>query len=258
VHGHRALSELRLHHLLAFGLIGAGAVVFVFLFFVVAPYGRHTRPGWGPTLPSRLGWTLMESPSVVVFLAIYAAGAHALEPAPLAFCAMWLTHYVHRAFVYPRRLRDPDRPMPATIWGMAIAFNLLNSYLVARWISHLGGWGAGWFADPRFVVGVVVFAAGMALNLHSDAVLFALRRPGETGYKIPFGGGFRFVSTPNYLGELVEWGGYALATWSLAGLAFFAFTFANLVPRAVAHHRWYRQTFPDYPPRRRAVIPWLL
>jgi hypothetical protein len=57
---------------------------------------------------------------------------------------------------------------------------------------------------------------------------------------------------------LIEWAGWAVATWSLAGLAFFLFTFANLVPRAVANHRWYRSTFVDYPRERRAVIPWLV
>jgi hypothetical protein len=30
------------------------------------------------------------------------------------------------------------------------------------------------------------------------------------------------------------------------------------VPRALAHHRWYRTTFPDYPPARTAIIPGLL
>ncbi|MBI4699950.1 MAG: hypothetical protein HY744_02090 [Deltaproteobacteria bacterium] len=37
-----------------------------------------------------------------------------------------------------------------------------------------------------------------------------------------------------------------------------AFTAANLVPRARAHHLWYRRTLAGYPPERRAVIPYLL
>ena len=69
---------------------------------------------------------------------------------------------------------------------------------------------------------------------------------------------YGFVSCPNYLGEVMIWTGWAIATWSLAGLSFAVFTAANLVPRALANHRWYRETFPDYPRTRRAVIPWLL
>lgn len=44
----------------------------------------------------------------------------------------------------------------------------------------------------------------------------------------------------------------------LSALAFALWTAANLIPRALWRHRWYRQTFPDYPPSRRAVIPGVL
>jgi protein-S-isoprenylcysteine O-methyltransferase Ste14 len=63
------------------------------------------------------------------------------------------------------------------------------------------------------------------------------------------------VSSPNYLGEITIWLGWALATWSLPGLAFAFWTVANLLPRARANHTWYRQTFPDYPAERKALIP---
>ncbi len=252
------MSETQVHTWVAWGLIACGALVFISLFFVVAPYGRHARDGWGVTISNRVGWMLMESPAALAFGSIYAAGVNALQPVPLALAAMWLTHYVHRAFIYPLRLKAAQKPMPLSVAAMAITFNLLNAYVNARWISQLGHYEVSWFSDPRFITGVLVFAAGMVVNIRSDNILFALRRPGEAGYKIPQGGAYRWVSAPNYLGELVEWGGWAIATWSLAGLSFFLFTAANLLPRALSHHRWYKQTFPDYPPRRRAVIPWLL
>jgi len=87
--------------------------------------------------------------------------------------------------------------------------------------------------------------------------LRTLRAPGERGYKIPHGGLYRFVSAPNYFGELVEWSGFALAAWSPAALVFVVWTAANLAPRAWANHRWYRRTFADYPTGRRALVPFL-
>jgi protein-S-isoprenylcysteine O-methyltransferase Ste14 len=87
--------------------------------------------------------------------------------------------------------------------------------------------------------------------------LARLRNAGE-GYQIPHGLGYRWVSCPNYLGEIIQWIGWAVATWSLAGWIFAIWTMANLVPRAIAHHRWYRATFAGYPPGRRALIPYLL
>lgn len=39
----------------------------------------------------------------------------------------------------------------------------------------------------RFLVGVAIFFTGMAINMHADYTLINLRKPGETGYKIPRG-----------------------------------------------------------------------
>ena len=83
-----------------------------------------------------------------------------------------------------------------------------------------------------------------------------MQTPGS--YRIPRGGLFRWVSCPNYLGEIVEWCGWAIATWSPAGAMFAAWTIANLLPRALSNHRWCRARFPDYPSERKALIPGLL
>jgi len=224
---------------------------------MTAPYGRHARPGFGPTIPARLGWLVMESPAVLFFLAVYLAGPHRAETAPLALLALWQLHYLHRTFVFPLGMRPGGR-MPLLVPVLAIAFNLLNGWINARWISALGDYPAGWLADPRFLLGAGIFLAGLVLNVSSDRALLRLRAPGDRAYRIPSGGAFELVSCPNYLGEIVEWAGWALASWSVAGLAFALYTAANLGPRALAHHAWYRERFPDYPPRRRALLPFLL
>ena len=97
----------------------------------------------------------------------------------------------------------------------------------------------------------------MAINWHSDDILRNLRKPGDEGYRIPRGGAFELVSGANFFGEIVQWSGFALASWSLPGLAFALFTFSNIAPRGASHHQWYLQAFKDYPPSRRAVIPFL-
>lgn len=68
---------------------------------------------------------------------------------------------------------------------------------------------------------------------------------------------FEYVSAANFFGEILEWLGYAIASWSLAGFAFFWFTFCNLGPRGVHHHSDYIKKFPDYPPSRKALIPFI-
>jgi protein-S-isoprenylcysteine O-methyltransferase Ste14 len=149
--------------------------------------------------------------------------------------------------------------MALSVVLMAILFNLVNAYLNGRQLTALGpGYPPGWSADPRFVAGLAAFCCGLGINLWSDHLLFRLRRPGQSGYSVPRGGLFRWISCPNYLGEILEWAGWALATWSVPGLGIAAWTAANLLPRALSHHRWYRQHFPDYPAGRKAIVPFVL
>lgn len=241
--------------LLAFGVISAVSV-FTTLFFITAPYGRHTRPGWGPTLDARLCWVLMEAGAVIFFAVFFLLG-NGFHPGPTwVFVAMWMVHYVHRAFIYPFRLTGPPRRNPLSIATMAAVFNLYNTYINARPLG-LASYDWSWFTDPRFVLGAALFATGFVINFAADTTLLRLRRENPAGYTIPHGGLYRFISCPNYFGEILEWTGWAIATW-MAGPAVFAFwTTANLAPRAWANHRWYRKQFPDYPKDRKALIPWV-
>ena len=251
------MTELQIHSWLVWAVLAIAVPTFLYLLRSTAPYGRHyPGSGWGPHLSNRAGWVIMELPTVAVFLIVYFDGKAAWQVVPLVFLVMWQTHYLHRTLVFPFRTRTRDRKVPALTVASGFFFNVINAYINARVVSEIGEYAIQWLGDPRFLIGLGVFLAGMALNLHSDTILLRLRKPGESrGYAIPKGGAFRFVSCPNYLGEILEWVGWALATWSLAGLAFCLFTAANLIPRAYSHHRWYKATFEDYPAKRKAVIP---
>jgi protein-S-isoprenylcysteine O-methyltransferase Ste14 len=249
------VSELQFHGWAVLVQLCLALVTVMALVFVTAPYGRYERAGWGPTLPARVGWVVMELPAVGLFAGFFFTGVHRFEAVPLVLLGLWHLHYVHRTFIFPARMREPGRTMPVLIVFLALAFNTLNAYVNARWIGHLGSYGIAWLTDPRFLLGALLFLGGWLGNLHSDEVLRNLRQPGETGYKIPRSGLYRWVSTPNYLCEIVEWIGWAIATWSTAGLAFAVYTAANLVPRAFNHHAWYREHFADYPKERTALVP---
>ncbi|MBN2198372.1 MAG: DUF1295 domain-containing protein [Candidatus Aminicenantes bacterium] len=252
------MNEIVLYRILLFIFLGSAAAACAAIFFVTVPYGRHSRPGWGPLLQGRWGWFLMESPSLFVFLLFFILGPFNRSPAAVILCLLWSAHYVQRSLVYPFLIRSRRRSVPLSIVGMAFAFTSLNGYLNARWLFRFsGGLPSSWLGDARFIAGAVLFIVGFAVNIHSDALLRRLRAPGESSYKIPRGGLFRYVSCANYTGEIVEWFGWALAAWSLPALAFAVWTVANLAPRARSHHRWYRRTFPDYPQERKALIPFL-
>lgn len=252
------VPETSFHHWATWVYLGLAAATFVFLSFVVAPYGRHARKGFGPTVPVRLGWFLMESPAVFAWAAIYFLGRHALEPMPLVLLALWQLHYLQRVVLFPLTMRPGGHGTPWTVVASAVAFNLGNAYVNARWVSELGAYPTADLTSVHFVAGAALFLVGFGANVRADRALARLRSPGESAHKIPHGGLFEWVSCPNYLAEIVEWCGWAIATWSLAGTAFALYTAANLVPRAISHHAWYKRTFADYPAERRALVPYVL
>ena len=206
------IGEPQLHFWLVLLVFALAAQTFILLLWVNAPYGRFSRDGWGPTIPARAAWILFESPAVVVFACVYFAGDHAFALVPLVLLGAWQFHYLIRTFIFPFRMRETGKRIPAVIVVMAILFNVLNAYVNARWISHLGSYSDDWLVSTPFLVGLAMFAAGWLINQHADLVLLRLRKPGETHYSIPRGGMYRFVSSPNYLGEILEWAGWAVCS----------------------------------------------
>ncbi|MBK7870944.1 MAG: DUF1295 domain-containing protein [Saprospiraceae bacterium] len=131
----------------------------------------------------------------------------------------------------------------------------MNGY----WLGNLSViYPESWLFDWRFIIGILLFITGFIINIYADNILIYLRKPGETDYKIPTGGLFKYISCPNHFGEILEWCGFALLCWNLPALSFAIWTAANLIPRALAHHRWYRTKFENYPSERQAVIPFVL
>ena len=74
------MTEERLYQILLAGWTALALLAFAALFFVPAPYGRHRRGGWGPEVPDRLGWVLMELPAVLTIAACWLAGEAAAVP----------------------------------------------------------------------------------------------------------------------------------------------------------------------------------
>lgn len=236
------------------------------LLFMKAPYGRfapeRSKLGVGP----RLGWFLMELPATLSFWFFYVQGPRALETVPMVLAGLWTLHYANRGFLFPLLMRVPKSA--GNTFGLLVLLSgvgvtTMHGYLNATLYSRLGAHLTdGWLLDPRFLGGLAVYAAGFALNVHSDHVLRNLRSKDEVEraervYRIPRGGGFELVTSPSYLGELLMWSGFAIFTWGLPGVFILAITAANLVPRAVSTHRWYLERFEDYPRSRKVLIPYL-
>jgi 3-oxo-5-alpha-steroid 4-dehydrogenase 1 len=232
--------------------------VFLTLFKVTAGYGQHMTKKWGPSINNKAGWVLMELPTMI-YIPLYIIGNRVGQLTAIVFLLIWLLHYGQRTFIFPLLIRGKDK-MPFSIIFMGMLFNGINAYLQGRWINTLSdptSYGDDWLKTWQFIVGFCVFLCGYVINLSSDSIIRNLRKPGDNAFHIPHGGMFRFVSCPSYLGEIMEWIGWAILTWSMPGLVFVVWTFANLAPRAQSNHKWYLKTFEDYPKNRKALLPFL-
>jgi 3-oxo-5-alpha-steroid 4-dehydrogenase 1 len=234
-------------------------MVFVALYFIKAGYGIFRTSSWGLSINNRWAWVMMESPVFLVMLVLWLCSERRFCPVELTFFLLFQLHYFQRSFIFPFLMSGKSK-MPLSIMLMGVIFNVLNGFMQGEWIFYLSPaeqYSTAWLSTPMFIAGVVVFLAGMAINLHSDNVIRHLRKPGDTKHYLPAKGMYRYVTSANYFGEIVEWGGWALLTFSLSGLVFFWWTFANLVPRANAIWHRYREEFGSEVGSRKRVFPYI-
>jgi 3-oxo-5-alpha-steroid 4-dehydrogenase 1 len=238
-------------------IFGFAAVVFILLFYISAPYGKFLRKGWGPVVKAKWAWMIMELPSPVLITTFFIISENK-STAQFIFLILWLSHYFHRTFFYPFRQSGRNKPYPFIIVLMAIVFNCLNAFVNGYGVFILSTYDNTWLFSWQFISGILIFLTGFLINKTADEKLRAMRSESPEEYLKPQGWLFSYISSPHYFGEIIEWGGWAMLTWSLPGFAFFIFSIANLFPRAISSHNWYKQNFTDYPSDRKAVIPFVI
>lgn len=236
-------------------------VVFFALYHIDAGYGKFYHHSWGPAINNKTGWMLMETPVFVAMLLLWLFSPRRADPVRFAFLLIFELHYFQRSFIFPLLIKGRSK-MPLSIIAMGIMFNSLNALMQGGWIFYISPeemYPLSWFADPRFIAGTLTFAAGMFINLQSDNIIRHLRKPGDNKHYLPKGGMFRYVTSANYLGELMEWIGFAILTWSWSGAVFALWTFANLCPRAARIYEHYKTEFGDELDTRRVkrMIPFI-
>lgn len=253
---------------LCYLMILIGLVVWVALYFVDAGYGKMVSDKWGPAINNKIGWLLMECPVFLVVLYFWAKSEVRFELPYLIFFLLFELHYFHRSFICPMLMRGNSK-MPLAIMGLSVIWNLINGYLQGKFLFELAPansayhamYSAEWLHDWRFIAGTCIFFVGMIINIHSDHVIRHLRKPGDTKHYLPKGGMYRYVTSANYLGEIIEWTGWALLTWSLAGFVFVWFTMSNLVPRANSIYHKYEKDFAEEfkarRPKLKRIIPFI-
>ncbi|KAK2830122.1 hypothetical protein Q5P01_018053 [Channa striata] len=230
-----AEEELYVLDCMAHFMVFMAACTFVTLLFENVPYGRYASSKYGAPVNARFAWFVQELPAFLLPLCLIlwtSSSKTSLLPNRLLI-AMYFCHYVQRSLIYPFLIRG-GKSTPFASFILAFVFCTYNGYMQIRYLSHFAEYPVDWITHPCFLAGSVLWLVGWVVNVHSDHILRNLRKPGETGYKIPTGGMFEYVSGANFLGEITEWAGFALAGHSVHSSAFAIFTTVVLTSRAVA------------------------
>ncbi|CAL6082029.1 3-oxo-5-alpha-steroid_4-dehydrogenase [Hexamita inflata] len=247
-------------NIVCYSWIATALMVFVTMYFVTAPYGRHTSTKWGPSVNNKAAWFIKELNTFFVMLYYMVVGSKTFKSYVWILFAFWVIHYFYRTFIYVPMCRSTEKKMPFVIVLMSIFFNQVNAYINGFYLSEMADpadFGKEWLQSKLFLTGLAVFLTGAFINFKTDLTLIHLRKVGETGYKIPHGFLFELVVSPNFLGEIIEWFGfYLMARRNVAALCFAVWTFANLTPRAKNHSDWYKINFKNFP-KRKIIIPFI-
>jgi len=206
----------------------------------------------GISIDNKLGWIIMELPALLVCPAIYFYFKIDFDISIMFIC-LWIIHYFNRTIIFPFRIKTKGKKMPLAIVLSAFFFNIVNGLINGYFLSNIDMHSVSIF----LITGFLLFVLGLYINISSDNKLINLRKI-KKGYFIPKGGLFKYISCPNFFGEILEWFGFALMTFNIGSLSFFIWTCCNLIPRALAHHKWYKNKFNEYPKERKAILPFLI
>ena len=234
-----------------------GLITFFALLKVRAPYGKFSNKNWGPLISFELGWFLQEIVSPITFSYFFLTGTIEQKSIAWFFFLLWNLHYFNRSIIFPLRKKHKSF-CPVSVVFMAIFFNLINGFINGYYLGNIFSYDYNYLFNINFIAGLSLFCFGMGVNIYADNILLKLKKNHVDGYQIPIGGLYKYISCPNYFGEIIEWLGFALMTWSVPALAFALWTIFNLAPRAISQHKWYNEKFKDYPKNRKAIVPFII
>ena len=123
--------------LIAYIWLAIAILVHVLMFFITAPFGRHTSDKWGRSINNKVGWVIMELPSLALMIYFLLYGSNSFNSYVWILFSLWIIHYLNRTFIYPLRIKATEKKMPLFIVLNAILFNCVNAGLNGYFLSEI-------------------------------------------------------------------------------------------------------------------------
>ena len=258
------------------GFLLSDIPIFITLFFVKAYYGKFFNDynkyrSFIPTISSRTSWIIQECPCVFITIFYLFKYFNSTSIINSILLLAFLIHYIHRTFIFPFKIKN-SKNNPIEITLMAFTFCFFNAIMINRSILLFSNYFNNDSNDfilsiIQILIGYFIFFVGMYINIKHDYLMISFRKKNKdkSEYILPRGYLYELISCPNYFGELLEWLGFAILTGTFSGFVFFISTFANLFPRAIKYHNWYKNKFKDEfnnkkdnVKDRKAIIPYII
>ena len=145
-------------------------LAFITLFYKNAAYGRYFTLDSNYKIPSRIGWIIMESPTLIGMLIFIVLFRNKIGQTEIIFCLLWLSHYIHRTMIWPFRAQLKGKSMTVGVVSMAILFNSVNIATQCIWIFILGNYSDDWLTSIPFIIGIILFFNVIHLLYHLQIV----------------------------------------------------------------------------------------
>ena len=246
---------LNLYNIILIPWLILAIISFFLLFKITAPYGKFSNKKFGFLIDYKLGWFIQEIISPLFLFYFFIIGNGEKSIIHWFLILIWIIHYINRSIIFPLRINISSK-IPISVICSAIFFNIVNGFINGFHLGNLATFSNDYIFSFNFIFGLLLFLIGALININADNVLIKIKKQSK-GYQIPKGKLYNLISCPNYLGEMMEWIGFAFMCWSLPSLLFAIWTIANLFPRALSQHKWYKEKF-DYPINRKAIIPYII
>jgi hypothetical protein len=244
------------------GLLRATFLVALILMVLITfrsifPYGKTYTRGTAVLkleVTDRLAFMIATISPLLLFVygQLYFPNGNLLNIGSLCYIA----HFIHRSLIYPWFRSSFSKKWPLESLIYYTVSNIVSSTIAFHGII---------FGPSSIHIAFQLLAAlgfvgcAVVAGIH-DYKLCALRKSGDTGYQVPHGLLFQWISGPHYLFELLQWCcflpfleyGFGMATFGMQCMV-------NLTGRAESVHDAYtKRLFKNkYPEDRTSYIPFI-
>ena len=222
--------------------------IFLILFFLNAGYGKfynyNSAPSFLPTISSKTSWIIQESPCIFITIYYIIKLLNKISLNSFMVILPFLIHYFHRTLIFPFIIQN-SKNSPLDITLMAFTFCFFNAIIQNRSIFYFSEYENNYIFKTQYLFGIFIFFLGMLINIFHDYLMVFKRKKNKGKYILPRGYLWNLIICPNYFGEIIEWFGFSILSGNFSGIVFFISTIANLFPRAIKYHNWYKIKFKE-------------